>query len=294
MMKSVTINKLLKEITLKAKEDLPIEDEIAETSTELEREWENQIGLLLLALLFFLESDSKKLTVKDFSYITETIEKMMGEEFAYRIPEILSDFNTTLYQLGKKNIAGKSVNFSVNDFKIMDKLNQNAFLWMEKHYSDNLKEGLEKILEEYKDLGRKKLSNVLKIQVPQALKQYNVYFNIFADQIGTQADILGRLSGLEETWVKKVRFQAVMDSRTSDICRAMNGKILILDDLKKQANDFIKAIDTGDKEKIKKAWAWFPEKDADKLKNKSSKQLARMGVGLPPLHARCRSIVVPV
>ena len=57
-------------------------------------------------------------------------------------------------------------------------------------------------------------------------KKSDQYWELFADQAIVRSRELGRISGYEQVRTKTVRFKAVLDGRTTVICRKMHGRII--------------------------------------------------------------------
>jgi hypothetical protein len=105
---------------------------------------------------------------------------------------------------------------------------------------------------------------------------------------------------LEEAGVEEYEFRAVMDQRTSRICRELNGRVF---SVPRVMNVVRQALD-GPPSAIESVAPW-PTFDAERndffiqtgdrrsyLGGQSEEWLADHGVALPPLHGNCRSVIV--
>lgn len=98
-----------------------------------------------------------------------------------------------------------------------------------------------------------------------------------------QSENIARVTQGEKYAVKYYKVLAIMDAKTSEICRSMNGRIIDANHLQNQANKILSAKNMADK---KAAATWQSAAfNASKLPS---------NFGLPPYHFRCRSEVVPV
>lgn len=191
-----------------------------------------------------------------------------------------------LKQLSK--IIGKNISFS---FDSIDKEAINSmrkgFYWMGKEYNESLqirlKEKIEKIFTGEIDLND--IPKVLKDEFGSIIDADERYFKGVSDHIALQSANVARVTTGEKYGVEYYKVVAMMDSKTSEICRSMNGRIIPAKHLEKQAGNLLNAKSMADK---KNAATW-----QSKAYNGKSDKLAS-NFGLPPYHFRCRTEVVPV
>ncbi|MCB1201338.1 MAG: hypothetical protein KDK41_11895 [Leptospiraceae bacterium] len=89
----------------------------------------------------------------------------------------------------------------------------------------------------------------------------------------------------------ELEFVAILDNKTSPICRTMNGRRVSV----KRAVDYVQDYMATDPDDIKTKFAWAKESGFDRAaQGKNTDQiLAGMGSKLPPFHGHCRTSVVP-
>lgn len=107
------------------------------------------------------------------------------------------------------------------------------------------------------------------------------YFQGVSDHIIRQSQNIARVRQYEKNRVAQVKVVAVMDNRTSIICRSMNGRVIDVGHLGTQA-DAIQSARTV--EQKKNAAIWPGGAHFGKLPK---------NLGLPPYHFRCRTMVAP-
>ncbi len=107
------------------------------------------------------------------------------------------------------------------------------------------------------------------------------YFQGVSDHIIRQSQNIARIRQYEKGKVERVKIIAVMDDRTSTICRSMNGRVIDVPHLSGQA-DAIQAARTV--EQKKDAAVWLGGAHFGKLPK---------NLGLPPYHFRCRTLIAP-
>lgn len=116
------------------------------------------------------------------------------------------------------------------------------------------------------------------------------YFNILADHSSVLSTNTGRLISMNEGGVEYYEVVAVLDSRTSEICRQMNGRKIAVSSGMKMLDKMLTLNGPG---ALKEEFPWENKQLApDTLENNN--RLAESGYGFPPYHGRCRSYVVPV
>jgi hypothetical protein len=159
------------------------------------------------------------------------------------------------------------------------------FYWIKQEYNKKIQEELKNIIEESfnGDLERTKLPKVLKEQFGYVIDRDERYFKGVADHIILQNQNVVRALQGEKYGVEHYKIVAVMDKRTSAICRSMHGRIIPASHIHAQAKSILNAKSMAEK---KGAAAW-----------RSSPMLSKelpSNFGLPPYHFRCRTEALPV
>ncbi len=113
-------------------------------------------------------------------------------------------------------------------------------------------------------------------------KDEQTYFKGLADHIATKTKELGRISGYQRAGIKYVKVKAILDERTSIICRQMHGRIISVERLAEQKERILQARSI---DELKAAQAWIPS-----FSGKTSE--LPDGVAGPPYHYRCRTTTV--
>jgi uncharacterized protein with gpF-like domain len=108
-----------------------------------------------------------------------------------------------------------------------------------------------------------------------------------ANSYSNRAYNWGSLKGMEARGVREYRYEAVLDNRTSDICRELHGKVWSVSDGLAQSEAALYA-DEDDLEYVDPyvSYSDIQGQDLESLKN--------MGALIPPNHFFCRSIVVAI
>ena len=98
------------------------------------------------------------------------------------------------------------------------------------------------------------------------------------------------MAGYEEAGVEHVKIVAVLDQKTSQICRAMNGRIFEVKGFRKQYDNIISAAKKRDIDGVKAAQPMLNSETAKKISNMTStKEFKALGFKMPPYHFHCRT-----
>lgn len=114
------------------------------------------------------------------------------------------------------------------------------------------------------------------------------YWRLVANNTIVKTHTYGALKGAQLAGYGVYKFVAVLDKRTTPVCRAMNGKQWWVAD----GISLMEAAADANPEEAKLMTPWVT--DVDDIKGKTPGQLAAAGIMLPPLHAMCRSTITAI
>jgi len=112
-----------------------------------------------------------------------------------------------------------------------------------------------------------------------------------ADTLTNKAGEYGRISGYEESQIQYMQIVAMLDDRTTPICRRMHGRIIPVKAAAKQRDQVLDAMENGDYESANELHRFVKANAMDRLSGNTSDILAS-GVILPPYHFGCRTTTV--
>ena len=186
--------------------------------------------------------------------------------------------------LAGKNIAVNVV-FDEIDIRAINAM-RNNFYWVgnefNKGFSDRLKDIIESAFRG--EVARSELAQRLKDEFASELNQSVRYFEGVSDHIISQNQNISTVNQARKYGVKYYKVVAVMDSRTSAICRSMNGRLIPAEHIERQCDNIMNAKDMASK-KAAATWAKAPYNGrSDKMDS---------NFGMPPYHFRCRTEIVP-
>ncbi|MCI6989413.1 MAG: hypothetical protein MR902_07630 [Campylobacter sp.] len=190
------------------------------------------------------------------------------------------------FKLNRKKLDSRvKVGFDNLDEEAI-KLIDDSFYWLRNEYNSNLQDRVKNAVKDVMSgkLARKDLADRLKSELNSTLKGSESYFEGVADNIINQNRNLTAILDRSQT-VKYFKVVARMDSRTSEICRSMHGRLIPVEHLDAQAKKLLNAKNMSEK---KNAAIW-----ASKAYNGRSDKLPK-NFGLPPYHFHCRTMIVPV
>ena len=186
--------------------------------------------------------------------------------------------------LAGKNIAVNIV-FDEIDIRAINAM-RNNFYWVGKEFNKGFSDRLKDIIESAfrGDVARSELAQRLKEEFASELKQSVRYFEGVSDHIISQNQNISTVNQARKYGVKYYKVVAVMDSRTSAICRSMNGRLIPAEHIERQCDNIMNAKDMASK-KAAATWAKAPYNGrSDKMDS---------NFGMPPYHFRCRTEIMP-
>lgn len=160
-----------------------------------------------------------------------------------------------------------------------------GFYWMGKEYNERLQNRLKDIIERVfkAEIANEEVGSALKEEFGSIVNADESYFKGVADHIALQAQNVATITQGQKYGVEYYKILAIIDAKTSQICRSMHGRIIPAEHLSAQADKILNARSLADK---KAAAAWRDQAFLGKSLPKN--------FGLPPYHFRCRTEAVPV
>jgi SPP1 gp7 family putative phage head morphogenesis protein len=292
------ITATLDAMIVKASTKLPIDKLAEKLQATLEKTWSMQARDALAEALLMIERLSEGgITPDELKLIDSAIGQALGMSMSEAVRKPVATLIEAAQLMGAKEAVasvGASFAWGLPDIKALATLKSDAMFWIGDYYADNLQQDVRVVLNDFFTGGydRRELIYQLEQKLGPLFNKSKEYWDLFADHTASKVREIGRVSGYEQAGIKKAQFRAWLDQKTSKICRAMHGRIIEVKDMRAQVDGYLDACGTKDKEKIKAAWLWVGDKQADKYAGMKTKDIVKEGCSLPPLHARCRSITV--
>ncbi|WP_141081325.1 hypothetical protein [Campylobacter devanensis] len=165
------------------------------------------------------------------------------------------------------------------------KVMRDNFYWMKGEFNTKVSDELKEITKEIFEgkIPRIEAGKIMKERFKGVLSANTSYFEGVSDHIISQMQNVSVVNEGAKNGVKHYKVVARIDSRTSECCRSMNGRIIPASHIEAQSKAIQNAKSIAEK---KAAAVWRNGAFYGKILPKD--------FGLPPYHFRCRTEVVPV
>ena len=264
----------------------------------LSKAWDAQARAFLLDLLTeagLLGADETP-HHGELARIRQKAENYLGAGLAEaaRIPVISAQ--SAAYRIGKRAV-GIDFSFARADLNALDLLRDDMLFWIGKSYDRRFSGWMGDRVREYfsEGLSCVQLTERIAEQLDVIAPNVKDYLALMADHNTTRIAEMGHVSGYEEAGVEYVEIVAVMDARTSPICRHLNGRIIPVSAMSAQRDLLLSAAKSRSIEAAKKAQPMLSAaagKGLDILNETRTGKIIEEGIGLPPYHFRCRTTTV--
>ena len=203
------------------------------------------------------------------------------EQLGYTLPtQSLESIYTKSAEMAAASVGAAS-SFDKVDAEVMSSMYR-ALTWMKDDGTADTQNKLKKVIADAMEgeVNIDQLGEVLREQLGEVVDGTSSYFQAVSEHVIRQSQSLARVEQFTKAGIEEVKVVAVIDSRTSAICRSMHGRIIPLGHVRQQANAILSAQNVDEK---KAASRWQSQPLFGKLPS---------DVGLPPYHFRCRTVVV--
>jgi hypothetical protein len=264
-----------------------------ELLTKLLEEWEKGTKDALKKILEILTGDMA-LDEKTALQVIDALEERLGPGFGAVVKADMEDLLDKSYVQGKKEIIEpKQITFNMApiDQAAIVWLQQHNMFWIENYYSNTLSDLISSIVEKGLEEGLGRLDVAADLKdffdgYPGVGNKPESYWNIVSSSGMSRSRHFGSVQGYVDAKIVNLVVMAVMDERTSEICREMNGRRIPVARAVEQRDQMMAAKDPEDV----KAIAPWPKLEA--IQGKSTEDIMAQGVRMPPYHGRCRTTVV--
>lgn len=193
------------------------------------------------------------------------------------------------------------------DVNAVEALSEQQLWWIGNLWNDHLSRVISATVSRESltvGLGREQVGRILEGVVTGSIRGGSVpktfrgsteqYFRALAGTVRNQASNFGALGAMRDAGFTTYRIQAVLDERTSEVCREMHGKSF-------RVNDGVKHVErirgVQDPEEYKRVAGWRTVEEVRQIsgggdEESQRKALVAAGVVLPPFHSRCRTVII--
>ncbi|NSW82541.1 MAG: minor capsid protein [Syntrophothermus sp.] len=236
------------------------------------------------ALLQSFEGDIDE---KEIKLLLSTIAREMGSGFQAMTQEQVTNLVGTAYILGRKLVGqqvGIEPKLDLIDERARQWLADHTVFWIGDYYDSQLGENIASTVRQLaleQGLGREEVGRQLKAVLGDQFARSDVYWRGLAATTVGRARNFGGVQSMVEAQVSEYEILAVMDERTSPICRFMNGKVFKVEHAVALRDAVLNAKMPED---IKAIHPWRQVKE---VQSWSTEKLAAGGMALPPYHFHC-------
>lgn len=241
------------------------------------------------ALLQSFEGDIDE---KEIKLLLSTIAREMGPGLQAMTQEQVTNLVGTAYILGRKLVgqqAGIEPKLALIDEQARQWLGDHTVFWIGDYYDAQLGESIAETVRSLaveQGLGREEVGRQLKAALGDKFTRSDVYWRGLAATTVDRARNFGGVQSMVEAQVSEYEILAVMDERTSPICRFMNGKVFKVEHAVALRDAVLNAKTPED---IKAIHPWRQVKE---VQSWSTEKLAAGGMALPPYHFHCRTTYI--
>jgi len=254
--------------------------------------WNTQAQKAINKGAALLQSFEGDIDEKEIKLLLSTIAREMGPGLQAMTQEQVTNLVGTAYILGRKLVGhqvGIEPKLDLIDEQARQWLADHTVFWIVDYYDSHLGENIAGTVRQLaleQGLGREEVGRRLKAALGDRFAKSDVYWRGLAATTVDRARNFGGVQSMVEAQVSEYEILAVMDERTSPICRFMNGKVFKVEHavalrdavLNAKTPEDIKAIHPW--RQVKEVQAWSTEK------------LAAGGMALPPYHYHCRTTYI--
>lgn len=237
-------------------------------------------------VLRYLGRNEGKITRAELKRILKRLENVMGINLATNVDGAVLDAVTDAYQTSQNEILGLYPTFSLVDEAAIEWQHTNHLYWIGEYYHSELNEKMKSLADVVVDegLGREEAGALFRDTLREYSQQKHYWENL-SNHITTRAREFGRVSAYEYAEYEYLEVVAVLDHRTSSVCRRMDGVKIPVSRAVKLRD---KMIESKDPEEIKEIDKWYTY---DELKDVPDEKLP-LSMSLPPYHFGCRTRTV--
>jgi hypothetical protein len=223
----------------------------------------------------------------------EYARKKFGIELPADAEDSIRKWTGKSYRLG---VGGdwKDDNWKVTDKNALDFFaahDQHFFGKQFEHYADDIRKVVEDELNGTSRAYSAETIARLKEKMGEGFEHPYIrdYYDIVVRNAVNKSRNFGRVFRYERLGIAEIEIVAILDQKTSRMCRLMNGRRIPVN----IAGEFVREVMTTQMDEMTEKFAWPTNSEVDGYKDLSTSEiLKRTKCKLPPYHARCRTTTV--
>lgn len=230
----------------------------------------------------------EKFAREDLNRLIRELSLRLGLKFGNKIAASLLEIQSAVYEAGMKDIIRIKPTFQIIDRQALEMLQRHHIFWVREFFDRQLGEQVQelgsRVIEQ--GLSREQAGQMYMDAFEGRFQTYSWrYWQGFSNHVVTRSREMGRIEGYVRAGVEFYEVRAVLDHRTTPICREMHGRIIPVKDGVTLRDKLIAAESPED---VKQIAPWV---QPEKVRGKKSSRLG-IGLSLPPYHFNCRSRTV--
>lgn len=242
------------------------------------------------AIDYLLQVDKEKFSKADAKKIDSILTQSLGQDLHNVLEKNITDLSDKLFRSGIADVSRSlkmKLSFDLIDSQAALILGKHTMFWILNYYSDQLQIEINDILKGYYDEGKLigEVASDFATKFADKSEKGFAYFEGLAEHTTYRVNELGKINGYEKAGIEYYEIKAIMDDRTSDICREMDGVIFPVSEAISFRDQVLKLRSP---EEIKEFAPWQPASKIIDFK----KDGFPTGMALPPYHWRCRTITI--
>lgn len=237
------------------------------------------------------DAGALKLTADELVRIQTEAGIMFGINFREAIRPGSTVLSQRAFDIGYRAVVNASL--YLPNLEAINILNDDFLFWAGKAYDENFSNDMSALMDKYFKSGATKaqLVDAFKDHFNSTKAQTDSKWGLIADTNITRTAEVGHLTGYEDAGVEYAQIVAVLDDRTSDICRHLHGRKIPISAMARQRDGLLDAARRHDIAGIKRFQPMAHEPSFLETA-RTSDLIAEEGIGLPPYHFRCRTTTV--
>jgi hypothetical protein len=275
---------------------LPLDSAIELLKTALSKTWTKQKREFMIETLRETESLGvwEHPDKTELDQIIERAGRTLGVDLAEAVKRPVLEANMSAYRTGLHAIS-IDYGFKLPDMEALNVLRGQTLFWVQNAFNRELQDEMVNALDEYFTQGKTRIELAARLEEFLTKKEPTMrnYFDLLADHNATRIGEIGHVAGYERAGVEYAEIVAVLDDRTSRICRHLHGRLVPMGALSAQRDKLLAAAKALDTEAAKRAQPMLSgASEATVLLEPRTSKIVAQGIGMPPYHFRCRTTTV--
>ncbi len=253
----------------------------------LMRSWDENTRLVINEVIRQIKGE-QFFSRTELDMIIEALKIRLGEALANEVAQPLYETHLSTYIEGVKDVLQVTPTLQQIDHKAIAALQNHNIYWVHSFFDRQLADRVTRIGQTIiaEGLSRSQAGKLFESALSNELQQFSWrYWEGFANHVVTRSRELGHVDGYIQAGVEYYQVKAVLDHRTTEICRQMHGRVFHVSQAVELKN---KLLNAQNPEEVKQIAPWMRP---DQVEGKPTSKLPN-GLALPPYHFNCRTRTV--